>query len=75
MSSSFVLQSSDLTRLRSAFGRCVDCAHKQLGLRRIATALRVLSSDPALAESCFREARMHLDSASGFRVQLGRREG
>ena len=65
-SSSFVLQSSDLTRLRSAFGRCVDCAHKQIGVRRVATALRVLSSDVALATSCYYEAKMFLASAQAL---------
>jgi ribosomal protein S27E len=65
-SSVVLLQSSDLMRMRSAFGRCVDCAHKQIGLRRVATALRVLSCDRILALSCYAEARFLLSSAQAL---------
>lgn len=69
MSCSFSL--SSLTQLRAAFGRCVDCAEKQIGLRRVASARLLISANPAMAEDLYREARWHLAYAQA-RTRTGR---
>jgi hypothetical protein len=54
---------AELRHLRSAFGRYGDSTHKQIGLRRVSTALRCLKSDYATGEACYWEAEFPLQHA------------
>jgi len=63
------LDRSSLSKLRADFGRCVDCAEKQIGLRRLATARQLLSSAPAEALELYSAARQFLVRPGSHRAE------
>jgi hypothetical protein len=53
--------------LRSAFGRCADCSHKQIGLRRLRDYLALRDRNPTAADYLLQQARLSLANARAYK--------
>lgn len=53
--------------MRSAFGRCADCAQKQIGLRRLRDYLALRDRNPTAAEYLLQQARLSLVHARAYK--------
>ncbi len=58
---------SALTALRASFAGLVETGHKQIGLRRIRCALKLLDKNPAEAERLYWQAKFELPYAQNAR--------
>jgi hypothetical protein len=56
-----------LIALRAAFRDAKETGHKQVGLRRVAAALRLLDTNPAEAERLYWQAEFELPYAEAAR--------